>query len=196
MSFRSEEIALLSNPAFFEQKAAATEKLKRLMEQIRLAYLAAINPQELLAPPETDFQKGQIAKGENYEGYPYVMLDFPKRFSRESVFTFRSMFWFGHCLIFSAILAGEHLARYRQNFERAYDSLCAANLFFGIDDVWDWRESASLPIAPEYKARILGSEQPFLKLLKRLPPSVLANERRAIEEAVDFYQTIKPVLRK
>lgn len=116
MSFLPEEIALLSNPRFFEQKSRATEKLKGLMEKIRAAYLSVINPDELHAPPETDFQKGQIAKGENYEGYPYVMLNFPKRFSRESVFTFRSLFWFGHCLIFSVMLAGEPLPHWRKNF--------------------------------------------------------------------------------
>ncbi|MFQ3607444.1 MAG: hypothetical protein SNJ55_02285 [Chloroherpetonaceae bacterium] len=55
-TFHDEELALLSNPRFFEQKLQATEKLKQLMEEIR--------PQGLLAPRTTDFLKGQIAKGQ------------------------------------------------------------------------------------------------------------------------------------
>ncbi|MFQ3599629.1 MAG: hypothetical protein SNJ66_14950, partial [Chloroherpetonaceae bacterium] len=139
-TFHDEELALLSNPRFFEQKLQATEKLKQLMEEIRLVLLEEIRPEELLAPSTTDFLKGQIAKGENYEGYPYVMLDFPKQFDKENIFTFRTLFWYGHALIFSVIVAGTYLETYRQNVERHYERLCEARLYFGIDDVWDWRD--------------------------------------------------------
>jgi hypothetical protein len=117
-TFQDDELALLANPRFFEQKLQATEKLKRLMDEIRTAFLEEIHPHELLAPIRTDFLKGQIAKGENYEGYPYVMLDFPKHFGKESIFTFRTLFWFGHALIFSVILAGTHLEDYRKKICR------------------------------------------------------------------------------
>ncbi|MFN3346119.1 MAG: hypothetical protein ACK412_10770 [Chloroherpetonaceae bacterium] len=194
--FFADEIALLSNPYFFEQKTRATEKLKYVMEQTREALLAEIRPQELLAPSTTDFLKGQIAKGENYEGYPYVMLDFPKQFSKESIFTFRTLFWYGHSLIFSIILAGEHLEHYRTNFERHYDSLCNATLYFGIDDVWDWREHAALLLTKENKADLLRRDQPFIKLMKRFSPAILSDEQRVLSEAKKFYQTVKPVIQK
>ncbi len=195
-TFHDEELALLSNPRFFEQKLQATEKLKRLMEEIRLALLEEIRPEELLAPSTTDFLKGQIAKGENYEGYPYVMLDFPKQFGKESIFTCRTLFWYGHALIFSVILAGEHLETYRGNFERHYERLCEARLYFGIDDVWDWRDSAARLLTMDEKALLLARPQPFLKLMKRLSPDVLSDKGNVLNEAKSFYQTIKPVIQK
>ncbi|MGQ9806215.1 MAG: hypothetical protein ACUVRP_09080 [Chlorobiales bacterium] len=195
-TFHDDELALLSNPHFFEKKLQATQKLKDLMEQIRVALLDEIRPQELLAPSTTDFFKGQIAKGENYEGYPYVMLDFPKQFSKESIFTFRTLFWYGHSLIFSIILAGAHLQAYRQNFERHYEGLCKAGLYFGIEDVWDWREQARVLLTKENKAQLLQLEQPFLKVMKRLAPAVLSSEQEVIREAKAFYQTVKPVIQK
>lgn len=166
------------------------------MEQIRVALLDEIRPQELLAPDTTDFLKGQIAKGENYEGYPYVMLDFPKQFGKESIFTFRTLFWYGHSLIFSVILAGAHLQAYRQKFERHYEGLCKASLYFGIEDVWDWREQACVLLTQENKAQLLQLEQPFLKLMKRTSPTVLSSEQEVINEAKSFYQTVKPVIQK
>lgn len=195
-AFLPDELALLSNPRFFEQKLQATEKLKGLMEKIRDVFLREIRPDELLAPETTDFAKGQIAKGENYEGYPYVMLDFPKQFGKESIFTFRSLFWYGHSLIFSVILAGTHLETYRRNFARNYERLCEARLHFGIEDVWDWRERAAIPITAENKQRILNIEQPFLKAMKRLPPATLADEEAVLREAKNFYRTVKPILQK
>ncbi len=192
--FFADEIALLSNPYFFEQKTRATEKLKYVMEQIRKTLLEEIRPQELLAPSTTDFLKGQIAKGENYEGYPYVMLDFPKQFSKESIFTFRTLFWYGHSLIFSMIVAGEHLEHYRTNFERHYDSLYNAALYFGIDDVWDWREPAALLLTKENKVDLLRRDQPFIKLMRRFSPTILSDEQRVLNEAKKFYQTVKPVI--
>jgi hypothetical protein len=76
MAFTPEELALICDPTPFELKHAATQKLKALMERIRETYLRYVQPQHTLCPEQTDFSRGQIAKGENYEGYPYVMLDF------------------------------------------------------------------------------------------------------------------------
>lgn len=166
------------------------------MEKIRLAYLEVICPEKLLAPNTTDFLKGQIAKGENYEGYPYVMLDFPKQFSKQSIFTFRTLFWYGHSLIFSMIVAGEHLEHYRTNFEKHYDSLCNAALYFGINDMWDWREHAALLLTKENKTDLLAHHQPFIKLMKRFSPAILSDEQTLLSEAKKFYQTVKPVIEK
>ncbi len=195
-TFQDDELALLSNPRFFEQKLQATEKLKRLMEQIRTVFLEEIHPHELLAPLGTDFLKGQIAKGENYEGYPYVMLDFPKHFGKESIFTFRTLFWFGHALIFSVILAGTHLEDYRKKFARCYERLCEAGVQIGIGDVWDWRERASRQLSQENRGELLQLEQPFLKVMKRFPPAILSNEATVISEAKAFYQTVKLIIQK
>jgi hypothetical protein len=198
MSFQNEEIELLSNPKFYELKNGATEKLKSAMEKIREALLMTIEPQRLIAPSSTDFLKGQIAKGENYEGYPYVMLDFPKQFSKDSIFTFRTMFWYGHDFIFSVILAGELLARYRANLKSNFDALANENFSFGKEDVWDWRKSAQIKFESQNKAAILSlsDSQPFLKLMQRFPPSILSDEENLRRLAVKFYQTVKPIIGK
>ncbi|RYG35601.1 MAG: hypothetical protein EOO01_31385, partial [Chitinophagaceae bacterium] len=42
------------------------------------------------------FNSPKIARGENYEGLPYVMLDYPRLFGKENIFAFRTMFWWGN----------------------------------------------------------------------------------------------------
>ncbi len=44
---------------------------------------------------EEDLLSPKISRGEQYRGLPYVMLDYPRQFSREDVFAVRNMWWWG-----------------------------------------------------------------------------------------------------
>ena len=61
-------------------------------------------------PPESDIVKGQIVRGENHKGFPFISLDMPQMFSKSQMFTYRTLFWWGHDLIFSLILKQENQA--------------------------------------------------------------------------------------
>ena len=43
-------------------------------------------------------------RGENHKGFPFISLDMPQMFSKTQMFTYRTLFWWGHDLIFSLIL--------------------------------------------------------------------------------------------
>jgi hypothetical protein len=198
MPLLTDEIQLLSNPKFFELKTDATEKLKSLMEQVREVYLLEIHPEKLLAPPETDFAKGQIAKGENYEGYPYVMLDFPKRFGKGEIFTYRTMFWYGHFFIFSFIVSGKQLPVYQANLITHYAELCDHNLLFCKDDIWDWRLSSTIPLTIQTKQQVMNSlhAQNFIKVVLHLPPVILSDEAAILQTAKSFAELTEKIARK
>ncbi|KER10918.1 MAG: hypothetical protein HY22_01740 [[Candidatus Thermochlorobacteriaceae] bacterium GBChlB] len=197
MPFTSDEIALLSSRTAFDLKFQATEKLKTLMGGIRDTYLKLVEPDKLLAPPETDFKRGQIAKGENYEGYPYVMLDFPKFYGRNDIFTYRTMFWYGNYFIFSVILSGSSLQRYHARLEEHYDDLAAKHLNLAKDDLWDWREHATIPIIAENRDDILNllERLPFLKITRHLSPDALADESGVLHAAAEFYKATEFITR-
>jgi hypothetical protein len=57
----------------------------------------------------------KIAKGENYEGLPYVMLDFPRCFGRDDTFAIRTFFWWGHFFSITLQLKGTYLQRFQKN---------------------------------------------------------------------------------
>ncbi|MEQ1797379.1 MAG: hypothetical protein ABL872_05475 [Lacibacter sp.] len=56
----------------------------------------------------------KISKGENYEGLPYVMLDYPRCFSKEDVFAVRTFFWWGNFFSITLHLKGKYKMQFEQ----------------------------------------------------------------------------------
>ena len=51
----------------------------------------------------------KISRGEQYQGLPYVILDYPRFFSKEDILAFRTMFWWGNYFIQTIHLRGKYL---------------------------------------------------------------------------------------
>ncbi len=93
--------------------------------------------QEFPFPGGTDIVTGKISQGENYLGYPYVILDFPKMFNQQNVFTFRVIFWFGHYFTCSLVAGGEISKLYLSNFITKRKTLNRNEIFFSrYTDAW------------------------------------------------------------
>lgn len=58
-------------------------------------------------------QPAKISKGEQYQGLPYVVLDYPRQFGRDDIFACRSFFWWGRFFSITLHLAGASLDAYR-----------------------------------------------------------------------------------
>lgn len=54
----------------------------------------------------------KISKGENYNGFPYVLMDYPALFSKENVFAVRTMFWWGNFFSITLHLKGSYKDKY------------------------------------------------------------------------------------
>lgn len=50
----------------------------------------------------------KISKGENYKGFPYVILDYPSVFGKEDVFALRTMFLWGHFVSIALHVSGKY----------------------------------------------------------------------------------------
>jgi hypothetical protein len=198
MPFTKSQLALLNSRETFDTKLAATENLQALLHAVRLALKERIRPEALLSPAGTDFTTGQTAKGENYEGYPYVLIDFPKYFSATEKFTYRTMFWFGHHFFFSVILEGDNLPHYKANFATHFDTLAAKKLWLSTGDLWDWRDAALLPLTVEKKSMCLEtlSGLGFLKVQAVLPLTSDLTDEIVIQVALDFFETSKLIVGK
>ncbi|MDX2127752.1 MAG: hypothetical protein SFU91_01805 [Chloroherpetonaceae bacterium] len=192
------EIELLENQIFFETKVSATEKLKTLFESLRENAKLFINPIDLDFPEGTDFYKGQIAKGENYEGFPYVLLDYPKYFSQKNIFTFRTMCWFGNSWIFSVIIQGDYLAKAITRFENQFEMLQNLNCGVGVNELWNWKKDGEIILSQIEKNELIHNvkSSSFLKITKRLPLSILNSEADVLKQFKEFYSAILPILRR
>lgn len=129
--FSKDELDVLQNKAFFYLKRSATGKIMELFNELAESIQQLPEHQSFKFPPGTDCQSAKISKGENYLQLPYIVLDFPRLFSRDSIFAYRVMFWWGNELSFTLLICGkafQHFAdililRYEQiqnNLETVY----------------------------------------------------------------------------
>ncbi len=67
-------------------------------------------PDNLLLGELRELGRGgpKISRGENYKGFPWVVLDYPRGFGREDVFAIRSLFWWGHYFSVTLHLKGKY----------------------------------------------------------------------------------------
>ena len=105
------ELATANDKDFILTKQAIISKAAALFnEQIPIISLhvgAVISTEETLisAVPK-------ISKGENYNGFPYVIMDYPATFSKENIFALRTMFWWGNFISITLHLKGTYKKKY------------------------------------------------------------------------------------
>jgi hypothetical protein len=98
------ELQCLQNTQFLLTKRNVQQKLAHILQECQLSLaplLAASLPAEVLSIPP------KISRGENYRGLPYLVLDFPRQFSRESSLAFRTLCWWGHPCCCTLLLMGK-----------------------------------------------------------------------------------------
>lgn len=106
LHFSDAEIELLYDAAIYERKRMLTQKIFVLFENIRVRLKDTSLHKQFPFPEGVDFIGGKISQGENYLGYPWVMLDFPKMFNKEAHFAFRTMAWYGHYFTAALLISG------------------------------------------------------------------------------------------
>ena len=104
------EVQLLNTVDIFLYKPAIMKKAEANLTALKQELIKTLSQAPPPCPPESDLVKGQIVRGENHKGFPFISLDMPQMFSKSQMFTYRTLFWWGHDLIFSLILKQENQA--------------------------------------------------------------------------------------
>ena len=102
---------MLNHVEVFLHKPAIMKKGEHYLNALGEEMMRELTHSNISFPPGTKLDKTQLARGENNKGFPFLSLDIPQMFSKTEMFTFRTLFWWGHYLGFSLILKGEHLPR-------------------------------------------------------------------------------------
>lgn len=98
-----EELARVTDTEWLASKHIILGKIEKLFAQM-------ITPIEDLfknAAGELNLSPPKISRGENYKGFPFLVLDHPRMFTAESIFAIRTMFWWGHHLAVTLHLSGD-----------------------------------------------------------------------------------------
>ena len=169
-----EEIALVSDDKFFRAKAGITPKIRAMLEAVHGALKEELAGVSLIEPPGFDPKKCQYVKGEHLEDYPYQYLDFPKHFEGDEKFTFRTLFWWGHHVVFALILEGAGLRSYKQNLINRYGRIAGRDLHLCLSPTpWEWKrgQGYTMPLTRDRKSEVAAvlSNRPFFKLARFVP---------------------------
>lgn len=173
-TWNSLELRLLNTVDVFVHKPAIMKKAEAELQQLNSTLQDFLKNTPGLCPPEADTTKGQIARGENHKGFPFLSLDMPQLFSKETFFTFRTLFWWGHYLGFSLILQGEAMAPLAQALAARTDTSETGAILFSVSATpWEWATTKDcfLPLNRLTGPEILSQWETrgFIKLLKSFP---------------------------
>jgi hypothetical protein len=164
----------LSEHEFFSTKKIITQKIYQSLANI----VEMVNERRIFSrtefPKDTDSTTGKISKGENYLGLPFLILDFPRNFHPDSLFTIRTMIWWGNFLSSSLLLSGKEFSKRKQKVLDHYDFLSENNVGLCINNS-PWHHHfeednfVSMKKLSCNKVEELLSEKIFLKLGRKIP---------------------------
>jgi hypothetical protein len=106
----------------------------------------------------------KISRGENYQGLPWVMLDYPRFFGREDLFAIRTLFWWGHAFSVTLHLKGQYRERWLPALKGNWARLAEGGFHVGVS-ADEWRHEH----VPDNYVAVSGADQlvregDFLKL--------------------------------
>ena len=138
-----------------------SEEMKPLWENTRFNDLYKVN-------------RAMISKGENFQGLPYVVLDYPGYFRKENIFSIRCLFWWGNYFSITLHLRGEAKEYFANSLREAipilakYDfQICAG------DDEWiqelNQKDFSPISVADEGYIKSILDAHAFLKISCKIP---------------------------
>ncbi|MBC7827064.1 MAG: hypothetical protein H7122_04915 [Chitinophagaceae bacterium] len=145
-----------------------------------------------LLPSEIFLTPPKISKGENYNGLPYVMLDYPRCFGKCDIFAIRTMFWWGNFFSTTLHLKGKYQNELAPVLKKHLPVLAASDFFISIhNDEWRHDFEADNYLAIRSADAVTVNENLIRKDFCKLSGKVsLAEWNDAPAKLLRFYETI------
>jgi len=132
------EMELVNNADLILTKNAILKKVNQLLGNLQAKQQQFMALHAAGLPEKVSGSSAKISKGENYQGLPYLILDYPRFFEHENIFAVRTMFWWGNFFSVTIHLSGIYkkdaeekiIASYRSIREKGY--YCYMN-----EDQWE-----------------------------------------------------------
>ena len=199
-SFSPDDLLVLSDREFFHKKYLISQKIKDNLERLQQRLQDELQPHSLLAPDGFDPQAVQFVKGEHLEHFPYQYLDFPRHYTRHSKLAFRSLFWWGHHVVFALIVEGPFVPHYRRNFFNRFSLVADRNLSLSLSpSLWEWKAGPGLTLEITHDRRselaaVLERRTSF-KIARYIPyQDQIFFTGEIIEEGVRTLRSLLPVI--
>ncbi len=168
------EMNLLNNSDWILTKNNIIKKAQRLLEEVQQNISDYTKLHADLLPAEVVAISPKISRGENYQGLPWLMLDYPRYFDKENIFAIRTMFLWGNFFSTTLHLSGKYRQKYNNAISISYDSLCKNEFYICINEhQWHhhFEKENFLMVKTFAKEEFIEliKEKTFLKLAYRYP---------------------------
>ena len=118
----SAEAELMKNADIILTKNTVLQKIRGLLEDVQLLQSAYVLELDIQTT-DPFFISPKISKGENYEGLPYIILDYPRMTLNKNFFLARTMFWWGHYFSSTLHLSGNYKNQFKEKIKTSYPLL-------------------------------------------------------------------------
>ena len=137
VQFSNSERELMCNSEVILTKNKVIQKIKTLLEELQNDLTTNCEANSKLLSNEIFSIHPKISKGENYQGLPYLILDYPRVFKQEDIFAIRTMFWWGNFFSTTLHISGLFKLQYAQNIIASFSILTSEGFSVGINtDPW------------------------------------------------------------
>lgn len=136
---------MVQNADLILTKNQIIKKVRMLLEQLQEDYINYVKTRRDDLPEAVIIPTPKISRGENYQGLPYLILDYPRHFNKETAtakdantFAIRTMFWWGNFFSITLHLSGTYKWRSEKNIIAAYSKLKKGDYYININkDEWE-----------------------------------------------------------
>ena len=171
-------------------KNAILQKVNELLSNIhelQKEHLASLSHR---LPADLFLNNGKIAKGENYQGLPYRMLDYPAFFKQDNILAIRTMFWWGHFFSITLHISGDFKSMMEKRLLAAFDKFDKQGLYCSTsDDQWHHDlESTNYALVNAIGRKAFEQnlrEKDFIKLAYKIP---LKQWDKAEDKLVEYFK--------
>lgn len=169
VTLSQKERELVTNADLILTKNGIMQKVATLFGQLSDRYRLLLQQHPLLVADEAFVPAPKIARGEQYEGLPWMMLDYPRYFTSTDVFAIRSFFWWGHYCSITLQLSGRYQQQYAVVLEHALRQQSDKDPWFIGVGGSPWQHHFRSDNYQQVTKNTLLTQLPFSKLAKKIP---------------------------
>lgn len=166
------ETGLVKNTEWILTKNVILKKARALLEMVQQEQKQYVQSSVLYLPEAILKPPAKISKGENYKELPYLILDYPRFFEQPSIFTIRTMFWWGNFFSSTLHLSGDCKKMFEEKILSSYEPLKEFSLCIN-DDPWEHHFEKNNYVSvselgkSDFENLVRGKS--FIKLAKKIP---------------------------
>ena len=191
----AEEMQLVTSSDWILTKHRIIQKVYVLFGQLSEQMQALLSENQSALPTAIFLLSPKIAKGEQYEALPWVVLDYPRVFSKEEVMAVRSFFWWGHYFSITLHLKGKFLQQYYPAIKQAAASRQLQGFYFsdtGNEFNFNLEGKNYSIISAKKKGAALPAAPAFLKISYKID---LAEWHEAEQKLFNTFQHFIQILK-